>query len=72
MEFIQNLLLESFSVWHNQSLFEPQGPFHILAETSDLQVTFSESSLDMTHAFVILLSGYDLIPQYECDGDVEQ
>jgi hypothetical protein len=62
MGFIRNLLLESFFLWHNQSLFEPQGPFRILTEGSDLQVTFLHSSLDMTHAFIILLSGYDLIP----------
>jgi hypothetical protein len=41
-------------------------------ETSDLQVTFSHSSLNMTHAFVILLSSYDLSPQGWREGDVEQ
>jgi hypothetical protein len=30
------------------------------------------SSLDMTHAFVILLSSYDLIPQGRCEDDVDQ
>jgi hypothetical protein len=48
MGLIQNLLLQSIFLGHNQSLFEPQGPFRILMETSDLQVTFFHSSLDMT------------------------
>jgi hypothetical protein len=63
MGFIQNILLESFSPWHNQPFLEPLGPFPILVETSDLQVTFSHSSLNMTHAFIILLSNYGLSPQ---------
>jgi hypothetical protein len=29
-------------------------------------------SLDMTHAFIILVSSYDLIPQGSCDDDAEQ
>jgi hypothetical protein len=72
MCFIQNLLLESLLLQHNQSLFEPQGPFYILVKTSDLWVTFLHSSLNMTHAFIILLSDYDLIPQCGREGDVEQ
>jgi hypothetical protein len=70
--FIHNLLLQSFFLGHYQSLLEPYGPFRILAETSDLQVTFSHSFLNMTHVFVILLSSYDLIPQGWGEGDVEQ
>jgi hypothetical protein len=72
MGFIQNLLLESFPLWHNQSIFEPKGPFHIIAETSNLRVTFFHSSFDVGHAFIILLCGDDLVPQYGCEGDVEQ
>jgi hypothetical protein len=60
--FIHNLLLESFSLWHNQSILEAQGPFHILVETSDLWVTFLHSPFDMAHAFIILLNSDDLIP----------
>jgi hypothetical protein len=71
MRFIQNLLLQSFSLRHNQSLFEPYGPFCILTEISDLRVIFLHSSLDMTHTFIILLSSYDLIPQCGCEVDVE-
>jgi hypothetical protein len=41
-------------------------------ETRDLQVTFLHSSFDVAHAFIFLLSGYDLIPKYGCEGDVEQ
>jgi hypothetical protein len=33
---------------------------------------FAHSPLDMTHAFVILLSGYDLSLQGWHEGDVEQ
>jgi hypothetical protein len=62
MGFIQNLLLENFFLGHNQSFLKPQGPFHILAETSDLRVTFLHFSLNMTHAFISLLSSYDLVP----------
>jgi hypothetical protein len=72
MSFIQNLLLLSFLLGYNQSFLEPQGSFHILVETSDLRVTFLHSSFDMTHDFIILLSGYDLIPQYGYEGDVVQ
>jgi hypothetical protein len=57
---------------HYQFLLEPQGSFNILAETSDIRVTFLHSSLNMTHAFVILLSSYDLIPQGWREADVEQ
>jgi hypothetical protein len=32
-------------------------------ETSDFRVTLSHSSLNMTHAFVIFLSSYDLSHQ---------
>jgi hypothetical protein len=72
MDFIQNLLFENFSPWHNWSFLEPYGSFRILTETSDLWVTFSHSSLNMTHAFVILLSSYDLSLQGWHEGDVEQ
>jgi hypothetical protein len=72
MGLIQNLLLESFSLRHNQSILEPQCSFRILAEASDLWVPFLHSSLDMTHAFIILLSSYDLIPQGRHEDDVEQ
>jgi hypothetical protein len=72
MGFIQNVLLESFSPWHKYPFLEPYDPFRILVETSDLQATFSHSSLNMTHAFVILLSSYDLSPQGWREGDVEQ
>jgi hypothetical protein len=72
MGFIQNLLLQSFSLRHYQSLLETQGFFYILTETNDLRVTFLHSSLNMTHAFIILLSSYDLIPQGWHEGDVEQ
>jgi hypothetical protein len=72
MGFIQNLLLQSFFLRHYQFLLEPQGSFNILAETSDIRVTFLHSSLNMTHAFIILLSSYDLIPQGWREGDVEQ
>jgi hypothetical protein len=72
MGFIQNLLLESFSLGHYQPFLEPYGPFCILVKTSDLRVTFSHSSLNMTHAFAILLSSYDLRPQGWREGDVEQ
>jgi hypothetical protein len=41
-------------------------------ETSDLRVTLLHSSFDMTHAFIILLSGYKIIHQYGCEGDVLQ
>jgi hypothetical protein len=71
MGFMQNLL-QSFFPRNYQSLLEPQGSFGILMETSDLQVTFLHSSLNMTHAFIILLSSYDLIPQGWRKGDVEQ
>jgi hypothetical protein len=70
ISFIQNFLLQSFFLGHYQSILEPQGSFCILAETSDLQVTF-HSALDMVHAFVILLSSYDFIPQCRSKGDVE-
>jgi hypothetical protein len=30
------------------------------------------SSLNTIHAFIILLSGYDLIPQCTCEADVER
>jgi hypothetical protein len=55
-----------------QSFLEPQGSFDILMETSDLRVTLLHSSFDMTHAFIILLSGYKIIRQYGCVGDVLQ
>jgi hypothetical protein len=41
-------------------------------ETSNPRVTFSHSSLNMTHAFISLLSSYDLSPQGQHEGDVEQ
>jgi hypothetical protein len=72
MSFIQNLLLQRFSLWHNQPFLEPQCPFCILTEISDLWVTFLHSSLDMAHDFIILLSSYDFIPQGRGNGDVEQ
>jgi hypothetical protein len=56
MGFIQNLLLQSLFLWYNQPFLEPQGPFRILVETTDLWVTLLHSSYDMTHAFIILLS----------------
>jgi hypothetical protein len=71
MGFIQNLLLQIFLLMHYQSLLEPQGSFRILVETSDLRVTFIHSVLDMVHAFVILLSSYDFLPQGRRKGDVE-
>jgi hypothetical protein len=72
MGSIQNLLLESLSLRHNQSFLEPQGPFRILVETSDLRITFLHSSLDMTHTFIILLSSYYLILYGRQEDDVEQ
>jgi hypothetical protein len=71
MGFIQNLLLQSFLLRHYQYLLEPQGSSHILIETSDLWVTFLHSYLDMIHAFVILLSNYNFIPQGGRKGDLE-
>jgi hypothetical protein len=62
MRFIQNFLLESFSLWHNEPFLEPQGSFRILVKASNLRVTFLHPSLDMAYAFIILLSNYDLIP----------
>jgi hypothetical protein len=41
-------------------------------ETSDHRANFLHPSLDMTHAFTILLSSYDLIPQGRREDDVEQ
>jgi hypothetical protein len=41
-------------------------------ETSNLRVAISHSSLNMIHAFIILLSSYDLSPQGWHEGDVEQ
>jgi hypothetical protein len=41
-------------------------------ETSDLWVTFLHSLLNMTHAFIILLHYFYLIPQGRHEGDVEQ
>jgi hypothetical protein len=72
MGFIQNLLLESPFLRHNQPFFEPLGPFRILAETSVLRVTFLHSSLNVTHSLIILLSSYNLIPQGWREDDVEQ
>jgi hypothetical protein len=72
MSFIQNLLLESLSLWQNQSFLKPDGPFHVLVETNDLWVTFLHPSLDMTHTIIILLRSYDLIPEGRCEDDVEQ
>jgi hypothetical protein len=69
--FIQNLLFQSVLLRHYQSLIEPQGSFRILMKTSDLRVTFLHSALNMIHAFVILLSSYDFIPQCSCKGEVE-
>jgi hypothetical protein len=62
MGFVQNLLFQSLFPRHYQSLLELQGSFRTLTETSDLLVTFFHSSLNMIHAFIILLSSYDLIP----------
>jgi hypothetical protein len=62
MGFIQNLLFQSLFPRQYQSLLEPQGSFRILMETSDLRVTSFHSSLNMIHAFIILLSSYGLIP----------
>jgi hypothetical protein len=70
--FIQNLLLESSTLWHNQDFLEPYGTFCILVETSDLRVTLLHPSLDMTHSIIILLRSYDLDPQGRHEGDVEQ
>jgi hypothetical protein len=72
MGFIQNLLLQSFFQRHYQSLLEPQGSFHILAETIDLRVTSFHSALDMVHVVIILLSSYDFILQGWPESDVEQ
>jgi hypothetical protein len=72
MGFIQNLLLQCFFLRHYKSLLEPQGSFCILTETSDLWVTFLHSSLNMTHAFIFLLSSYDHIPHGWREDDVEQ
>jgi hypothetical protein len=46
--------------------------FHILMETSDFWVSFLDSSLNMTHTFISLLSSYDLVPQGRREADVEQ
>jgi hypothetical protein len=70
MRLIQNLL-KGFILWHNQSILEPQCALGILAETSNLWVTISHSSLDMPHAFIILLSYNDLNLQGGYEGDVE-
>jgi hypothetical protein len=40
-------------------------------ETSNPRVTFSHSSLNMTYAFISLLSSYDFHPQGWREGDVE-
>jgi hypothetical protein len=72
MSLIQNLLLQGFSLWHNQSFLEPQRAFCILVETNNLWVTISHSSLDMPHAFITLLRYSGLTPQGGCEGDVEQ
>jgi hypothetical protein len=72
MGFIQNLLLQGFFLWHNQSILEPQCAFCILVLTSDLWVTLSHSSLDMPHASITLLCSNDLIPPGMCEGNVEQ
>jgi hypothetical protein len=72
MSFVKNLLFQGCSLWHYQSYFEPQCAFRILAETCDLLVTFSHSSLDMPHAFITLLCVNDLSPQGRCESNVEQ
>jgi hypothetical protein len=72
VSLIQNLLLQGFSLWHNQSFLKPQCAFCILTETNDLWVTISHSSLDMPHTFIALLRYNDLTPQGGCEGDVEQ
>jgi hypothetical protein len=72
MGFIQNFILESFSLRHYQPLLELYYSFRILTETSDHRVTFSHSSVNMTHAFINLLSSHDLSPQGWHEGDVEQ
>jgi hypothetical protein len=70
MSFIQNLHFQGFFLWHNQSIHEPQCSFQILVETSNIWVILSHSSLDMAHAFIILLRYNDLTPQVGCEGDV--
>jgi hypothetical protein len=72
MGFIKNLLLKSFSLGHYQPLLEPLCSFRILTETSNPRVTFSHSSHNMTHAFIILQSSYDLNPQVWHESYVEQ
>jgi hypothetical protein len=72
MSLIQNLLLQGFFLWHNQSILVPQCAFRILTETSKLWVTNSHYSLGMAHTFIIILCYNDLAPQGGCEGDVEQ
>jgi hypothetical protein len=72
VSLIQNLLLQCFSLWNNQSFLEPQCAFCLLGETSNLWVTISHSSLDMPHTFITLLRFNDLTLQGGCEGDVEQ
>jgi hypothetical protein len=71
MSFIKNLLFQGLFLGHNQSILEPQCGLYILAEISNLLVTISHSSLDLAHAFIILLRYTDLAPQGGCEGDVE-
>jgi hypothetical protein len=57
---------------HYQSLLQQQGSILILTQKSDLRVTSFHYALDMVHAFVILLSSYDFIPQGWLEGDAQQ
>jgi type IV secretory pathway VirB6-like protein len=70
MSFIQNLLFQGLSLWHNQSIIKPQCAFHILTETSNLWITLFYSSFDMAHAFIILLSSNDLTLHGGAEGDI--
>jgi hypothetical protein len=71
MRLIQNLVLQGFFLCHHQSIYESQCAFGILMETSDLRVTISHTSLDMPHAFIVLLCSNDLTPQGGCEDDAE-
>jgi hypothetical protein len=61
-EFIKDFLLQPLIMRNDYSVFEPEHPFAIHMETTNLGITLSQPSLDVGYTNILLLTGNDFPP----------
>jgi hypothetical protein len=61
-EFIKDFLLQPLIMWNDYSVFEPEHPFAIHMETTNLGITLSQPSLDVGYTNILLLTDNDSPP----------